>query len=122
MTRINLGIAVVCAHCDDASAVGGVDKSNSPQAASLLFSHPPSKMPGKSFVQYSPDCPFPIENCPYGVFSTGDKGPRPGVAIGDKILDLDALSRTQHWSKAPVPAEVVQKVSQRLGARWLGGV
>ncbi|BEI80340.1 hypothetical protein CcaverHIS002_0108690 [Cutaneotrichosporon cavernicola] len=66
-------------------------------------------MPGKSFVQYSPDSPFPIENCPYGVFSTADKGPRPGVAIGDKILDLDALSRTQHWAKAPVPAEVVQK-------------
>jgi fumarylacetoacetase len=76
-------------------------------------------MPGQSFVQYAPDCPFPIENCPYGVFSTGDKGPRPGVAIGDKILDLDALSRTQHWSKAPVPAEVVQKVS--LTVAWEPG-
>ncbi|XP_065206192.1 fumarylacetoacetase [Planococcus citri] len=42
-----------------------------------------------SFVDYSPDCDFPIENLPYGVFSTKDDGtPRIGVAIGDLILDL----------------------------------
>ena len=34
-----------------------------------------------------PDCPFPLNNLPYGVFSTGD-APRCGVAIGDMILDL----------------------------------
>jgi fumarylacetoacetase len=34
---------------------------------------------------------FPIQNLPYGVFSTGDLSPRCGVAIGDRILDLAAL-------------------------------
>jgi fumarylacetoacetase len=34
---------------------------------------------------------FPIQNLPYGVFSTGDLAPRCGVAIGDLILDLAAI-------------------------------
>lgn len=37
-----------------------------------------------------PDCEFPIQNLPYGVFSTPDTGKRCGVAIGDMILDLAA--------------------------------
>ena len=34
-----------------------------------------------------PDCGFPIQNLPYGVFRSND-GDRIGVAIGDRILDL----------------------------------
>lgn len=34
--------------------------------------------------------PFPLNNLPYGVFSTGDASPRCGVAIGDMILDVTA--------------------------------
>jgi fumarylacetoacetase len=37
------------------------------------------------------DADFPIQNLPYGVFSTGDLAPRCGVAIGDRILDLAAI-------------------------------
>ena len=33
---------------------------------------------------------FPIQNLPFGVFSTGGGAPRGGVAIGDSILDLKA--------------------------------
>ncbi|WP_423209241.1 fumarylacetoacetase [Paracoccus yeei] len=33
-------------------------------------------------------CPFPLNNLPYGVFSTAGEAPRCGVAIGDMILDL----------------------------------
>ncbi|WP_430450179.1 fumarylacetoacetase [Rhodophyticola sp.] len=36
------------------------------------------------------DTPFPLNNLPYGVFSTGDEPPRCGVAIGDMILDMAA--------------------------------
>ena len=36
------------------------------------------------------DCPFPLNNLPYGVFSTPDSDPRCGVAIGHLILDLQA--------------------------------
>nr|CAH7737565.1 unnamed protein product [Callosobruchus chinensis] len=42
----------------------------------------------KCFLKYSKYCDFPIQNLPYGVFSTKDKAPRIGVAIADSILDL----------------------------------
>ncbi|WP_424984814.1 fumarylacetoacetase [Microbulbifer sp. S227A] len=38
----------------------------------------------------APDHPFPLNNLPYGVFSTADTDPRCGVAIGDMILDMQA--------------------------------
>ena len=38
----------------------------------------------------SADTPFPLNNLPYGVFSTADVEPRCGVAIGDMILDMYA--------------------------------
>jgi len=34
---------------------------------------------------------FPLQNLPYGVFSTGNDAPRVGVAIGDQIADLSVL-------------------------------
>lgn len=47
------------------------------------------KMPLESYISYSAESHFPIENLPYGVFSTAnDPIHRIGVAIGDKILDL----------------------------------
>ncbi|MCA0870736.1 fumarylacetoacetase [Seohaeicola saemankumensis] len=36
----------------------------------------------------SADCPFPLNNLPYGVFSVDDGEARCGVAIGDMILDV----------------------------------
>ncbi|MFC3167748.1 fumarylacetoacetase [Paracoccus fontiphilus] len=36
------------------------------------------------------DCPFPLNNLPYGVFSTAGEAPRCGAAIGDMIVDLAA--------------------------------
>lgn len=36
---------------------------------------------------------FPLNNLPYGVFSTPGEAPRCGVAIGDMILDVAALER-----------------------------
>lgn len=45
------------------------------------------------FVNYKKYCDFPIENLPYGVFSTeNDLSQRIGVAIGDLILDLKEIS------------------------------
>ena len=47
----------------------------------------------KSWVESAnaPDCPFPLNNLPYGVFSTEGSEPRCGVAIGDHILDVTLL-------------------------------
>ena len=39
----------------------------------------------------APDDPFPLNNLPCGVFSTGEEEPRCGVAIGDFVLDVAAL-------------------------------
>ena len=38
---------------------------------------------------------FPIQNLPYGLFSPVGHEPRIGVAIGDEILDLSALSQSR---------------------------
>uniref|UniRef100_A0A1Y1MCT4 Fumarylacetoacetase n=1 Tax=Photinus pyralis TaxID=7054 RepID=A0A1Y1MCT4_PHOPY len=47
----------------------------------------------KCFVTYPKSCHFPIENLPYGIFSTqNDKIHRIGVAIGNLILDLKQIS------------------------------
>ncbi len=46
----------------------------------------------KSFIKYSPDSHFPIQNLPYGVFKPRPDGnSRIGVAIGEFILDLSVL-------------------------------
>ncbi|KAI7871190.1 fumarylacetoacetase [Spinellus fusiger] len=43
----------------------------------------------KSFIPVAKESHFPIQNIPFGVFSTSQKtSPRVGVAIGDQILDL----------------------------------
>ncbi|MDB4917766.1 MAG: fumarylacetoacetase [Gemmatimonadetes bacterium] len=36
------------------------------------------------------DTDFPIQNLPLGIFESTDRQPRPGIAIGDQILDLVA--------------------------------
>ncbi|MEM7254081.1 MAG: hypothetical protein AAF493_21900 [Pseudomonadota bacterium] len=39
------------------------------------------------------DHPFPLNNLPYGVFTSPGDGPRCGVAIGDHVLDVALLER-----------------------------
>jgi len=50
----------------------------------------------KSWVASANDAahPFPLNNLPYGVFSTDDGDPRCGVAIGDMVLDMQAAEAT----------------------------
>ena len=56
----------------------------------------------KSFVHVAPDSHFPLQNLPYGVFSTrADGSPRAGVAIGDRILDLAVLEEAGLLSVGP---------------------
>ena len=48
----------------------------------------------KSFVTVAKDSHFPIQNLPYGVFTTpANYSPRVGVAIGDQVLDLSVLEQ-----------------------------
>lgn len=54
---------------------------------------PPAQMAPKSFIEVHPDSHFPIQNLPYGVFRPEPGSvPRPGVAIGDYVLDLSAIA------------------------------
>jgi fumarylacetoacetase len=47
----------------------------------------------RSFIDVGPSSDFPIQNLPYGVFSTSNSSPRVGVAIGDVVLDLWELEQ-----------------------------
>jgi fumarylacetoacetase len=51
----------------------------------------------KSFIDVSPESHFPIQNLPFGVFQPKGGKPRPGVAIGDLIVDLSALEELGHF-------------------------
>lgn len=47
-----------------------------------------------SWVEYNADCEFPIQNLPYGVFHLKTEpwaNARPGVAIGNSVVDLKVL-------------------------------
>ncbi|KAH6931340.1 hypothetical protein HPB50_023563 [Hyalomma asiaticum] len=52
-----------------------------------------------SFVPVPEECDFSYDNLPYGIFSTPtNKTPRPGVAIGEYILDLTVV---KHFFTGP---------------------
>jgi len=56
----------------------------------------------RSFVEVARDSHFPIQNLPYGVFSTtADPAPRAGAAIGDCIIDLAVLEDAGMLAVAP---------------------
>ena len=47
----------------------------------------------RSWIDIPPTSDFPIQNLPFGVFETAERGPRLGVAIGGYVLDLYAASQ-----------------------------
>ncbi|MCW3124369.1 MAG: fumarylacetoacetase [Bacteroidetes bacterium] len=48
----------------------------------------------RSWVTVKPESDFPIQNLPFGVFKTATGNARIGVAIGEYILDLQALAKS----------------------------
>jgi len=84
----------------------------------------------RSFVQSAnrPDCGFPLQNLPFGVFSrAGEIATRCGVRIGDEVLDLQ-LVQSGGWlggaaeeaaaaaAGAPTLAEVMRLPRQNLSS------
>ena len=66
----------------------------------------------KSFVEVAADSHFPIQNLPFGVFSTdAEPAPRVGVAIGDQILDLAVLEEVSLLAAAPTGSRVFNRSS-----------
>jgi fumarylacetoacetase len=57
----------------------------------------------RSFIPVDPTSDFPIQNLPYGVFSTADRpAPRVGVAIGEYVLDLWELEQDCRLDVGPL--------------------
>lgn len=49
------------------------------------------------------DSDFPLENIPFGIFSTKIEGPRPGTRIGDTVADLRALAHLGYLDGIGIP-------------------
>ena len=66
----------------------------------------------RSWIPVPDNSDFPIQNLPYGIFSTRkDSTLRIGVAIGDQILDLKAACQLKSLSQTKAgQANVLQKV------------
>ncbi|QNE39193.1 fumarylacetoacetase [Hymenobacter sp. NBH84] len=47
----------------------------------------------RSWIDIPPTSDFPIQNLPFGIFETDERGARVGVAIGGYVLDLYAVSQ-----------------------------
>ena len=52
----------------------------------------------RSWIDIPPTSDFPIQNLPFGVFETPERGTRLGVAIGDYVLDLYAVAQFGFFS------------------------
>ena len=55
----------------------------------------------KSWLEISKESDFPIQNLPFGIYSTKNKTKRVGVAIGDQILDLYRLFKLGYLNSLP---------------------
>ncbi len=60
-------------------------------------------------MEVPPHSDFTIYNLPYGIFATADRPDRPGVAIGNYILDLRELARAGYLEDMGIPLGVFRK-------------
>ncbi|WP_109852474.1 fumarylacetoacetase [Aquimarina sp. AU58] len=61
-----------------------------------------------SWVHIKSDSDFSIHNIPFGIFSTGNKSPRIGIAIGDEIVDLVEVWELGLFKPLSIPKEVFE--------------
>ena len=60
----------------------------------------------RSWVEVPANNDFPIQNLPFGVFKTKNRGPRVGVAIGNHILDLSAVAEFGYFDALNIDKKV----------------
>ena len=58
-----------------------------------------------SWVTIPENSDFPIQNLPFGIYSTPEKPQRVGVAIGDNIIDLQSLQELNYLDQLPFKKE-----------------
>jgi fumarylacetoacetase len=78
-------------------------RMGSAEMTKLNDSHDPAR---RSWIAAAnqPDCDFPIQNLPFGIFQFAGRSPTGGVAIGDQIFDLSAGLQAGLFSGAALDA------------------
>ncbi|MBF9220673.1 fumarylacetoacetase [Hymenobacter ruricola] len=67
----------------------------------------------RSWIDIAPGSDFPIQNLPFGVFETEERGPRLAVAIGGYALDLYAASQFGFFEDLTELGDAQPKVFRR---------
>ena len=65
----------------------------------------------KSWIGYSSDSHFPIQNIPFGVFLTRDNVITIGTRIGDWAIDLGALQELGYFEGVPLTDDMFMQDS-----------
>ena len=60
----------------------------------------------RSWIPVERDSDFPIQNLPFGVFSSGGRSPRVGAAIGGDIVDISTLANAGVFNDLPFPTDI----------------
>ncbi|WKN33311.1 fumarylacetoacetase [Porifericola rhodea] len=68
-------------------------------------------MPQSPWLPIPEKSDFSIYNLPYGVFSTPTRRPRVGVAIGEQIIDMAALTARGKFHDLKIPLQVFEQPS-----------
>lgn len=64
----------------------------------------------KTWLSISPESDFSIHNLPFGIFSTAERGPRAGIAIGDQIIDLSIALQQGVFQNLNIPPTVFDQL------------
>ena len=62
----------------------------------------------KSWIPYSADCDFSIQNIPFGVYRTATGANHLASAIGKYIIDLAALNSLGYFSELKIAQEILK--------------
>lgn len=63
----------------------------------------------KSWITYSPDTDFPIQNIPFGIVKSKDGSHHAASIIGDQVIDIAALHELGFLDHIRLPGEVLRK-------------
>ncbi|KAK3636497.1 hypothetical protein LTR56_014123 [Elasticomyces elasticus] len=64
-----------------------------------------------SWIDIPDDSDFSLQNLPYGIFSTDDTQARPGVAVGQHVLDLQVLAKEGAFDGFDFDVTVLQQTT-----------
>ncbi len=80
----------------------------------------------KTWLSIDPQSDFSIYNLPFGIFSSKNHSRRPGMAIGDQVVDLQVLAEMGAFAEEKIPGEVFHQpvlntlmALPRQQSRWI---